>query len=146
MKAVIDGANPTIVQARQTAREMGVRASMMYASTPGDLETDEGKEWQKILDNLPDFDESKMHALSTQNVDRSERGIYTVKENGETPQTIAEKYKVDAQKCASANSVALEAAFSAGTSIFVPDAELDWMTRQEINGDLFKKPLHSRYS
>ena len=71
--------------------------------------------------------------------------IYTVKENGETPQTIAEKYKVDAQKCASANSVALEAAFSAGTSIFVPDAELDWMTRQEINGDLFKKPLHSRY-
>lgn len=57
MKAVIDGANPTIVQARQTAREQGIRASMMYASTPGDLETDEGKEWQKILDNLPDFDE-----------------------------------------------------------------------------------------
>lgn len=57
MKAVIDGANPTIVQARQTAREMGVRASMMYASTPGDLETDAGKEWQSILDNIPNFDE-----------------------------------------------------------------------------------------
>mgnify|MGYP002623906924 CR=1 FL=1 len=71
--------------------------------------------------------------------------IYTVKENGETPQTIAEKYKVDAEKCANANSVAIEASFSAGTSIFVPDAELDWMTRQEINGDLFKKPLHTRY-
>ncbi|MCR4736447.1 MAG: M23 family metallopeptidase [Treponema sp.] len=71
--------------------------------------------------------------------------IYTVKENGETPQTIAQKYKVDAEKCASANSVAIEASFSAGTSVFVPDAELDWMTRQEINGDLFKKPLHSRY-
>ena len=27
----------------------------------------------------------------------------------------------------------------------MPDAELDWATRQEINGDLFKKPLHSRY-
>ena len=71
--------------------------------------------------------------------------IYTVKENGETPETIAKKYKVDAEKCASANSVALEASFSAGTSVFVPDAELDWMTRQEINGDLFKKPLHTRY-
>lgn len=58
MKAVIDGANPTIVQARQTAREKGIRASMMYASTPGDLETDEGKEWQKILDNMPVFKES----------------------------------------------------------------------------------------
>lgn len=57
MKSVIDGANPTIVQARQTAREQGIRASMMYASTPGDLETNEGKDWQKILDNLPPFDE-----------------------------------------------------------------------------------------
>lgn len=57
MKSVIDGANPTIVQARQTAREQGIRASMMYASTPGDLETNEGKEWQKILDNLPPFSE-----------------------------------------------------------------------------------------
>lgn len=71
--------------------------------------------------------------------------IYTVKENGETPETIAQKYKVDALKCASANSVAIEASFNAGTSVFVPDAELDWMTRQEINGDLFKKPLHTRY-
>lgn len=58
MKAVIDGANPTIVQARQTAREQGIRASMMYASTPGDLETDEGKEWQKIIDSMPVFNES----------------------------------------------------------------------------------------
>lgn len=55
MKAVIDGANPTIVQARQTAREKGIRSCMMYASTPGDLETAEGKEWAKILDKLPDF-------------------------------------------------------------------------------------------
>ena len=58
MKAVIDGANPTIVQARQTARKEGIRASMMYASTPGDLETDEGKEWQKIIDAIPVFSES----------------------------------------------------------------------------------------
>jgi hypothetical protein len=57
MKAVLDGANPTIVQARITAREMGIRACMMYASTPGDLETNEGKEWQAILDNMPVFKE-----------------------------------------------------------------------------------------
>ena len=71
--------------------------------------------------------------------------IYTVKKNGETPVSIAEKYKVNAEKCASANYVSLDTELKAGTSLFVPDAELDWVTRQEINGDLFKKPLHARY-
>lgn len=71
--------------------------------------------------------------------------IYTVKKNGETPATIAEKYKVNAEKCASANYVSLDTELKAGTSLFIPDAELDWATRQEINGDLFKKPIHARY-
>ena len=71
--------------------------------------------------------------------------IYTVKKNGETPQTIADKYKVNAEKCANANYVSLDTELKAGTSLFIPDAELDWATRQEINGDLFKKPLHARY-
>ena len=71
--------------------------------------------------------------------------IYTVKKNGETPATIAEKYKVNADKCALANNVSLDTELKAGTSLFVPEAELDWATRQEINGDLFKKPLHARY-
>lgn len=71
--------------------------------------------------------------------------IYTVKKNGETPATIAEKYKVNADKCAQVNNLAVEASLNAGTSLFVPEAELDWATRQEINGDLFKKPLHARY-
>lgn len=71
--------------------------------------------------------------------------LYTVKANGETPQTIAKKYDIDAQKCALVNSIEEDTILKAGMSLFVPDAELDWMTRQEINGDLFKKPLHSRY-
>ncbi len=71
--------------------------------------------------------------------------IYTVKKDGETAAAIAEKYKVNAEKCANANFVSLNTELKAGTSLFVPDAELDWATRQEINGDLFKKPLHARY-
>ncbi len=71
--------------------------------------------------------------------------VYTVKKNGETPVTIAEKYKVNADKFAQVNHLTLETALNAGTSLFVPDAELDWATRQEINGDLFKKPIHARY-
>jgi len=71
--------------------------------------------------------------------------IYTVKGNGETPATIAAKYDVSADKCALVNSIATDTALSAGASLFIPDAELDWVTRQEINGDLFHKPLHNRY-
>ena len=71
--------------------------------------------------------------------------IYTVKKNGETAETIAEKYKVSADKTAYVNNIALDSELKAGTSLFVPEAELDWATRQEINGDLFKKPLHARY-
>lgn len=71
--------------------------------------------------------------------------IYTVKKDGETPATIAEKYEVNAEKCALVNSIQTDTSLTAGASIFVPDAELDWVTRQEINGDLFHKPLHQRY-
>ena len=71
--------------------------------------------------------------------------LYTVKNDGETPQTIALKYEVDAEKCALVNFLSPSTELKAGYSLFVPDAELDWMTRQEINGDLFKKPLKARY-
>ena len=71
--------------------------------------------------------------------------LYTVKADGETIQKISEKYEVDAQKCALVNYLNPSTELKAGYSLFVPDAELDWMTRQEINGDLFKRPLKVRY-
>ncbi len=71
--------------------------------------------------------------------------LYTVQKNGETPESIAQKYQVDAVKCALANNMASDHALSSGSSVFVPDAELDYMTRMEINGDLFNRPIHARY-
>ncbi|MCK9170205.1 MAG: M23 family metallopeptidase [Treponema sp.] len=71
--------------------------------------------------------------------------LYTVKNDGETPETIAEKYEISADKCAKVNSVKKDAPLDAGVTIFVPDAQLDWVTRQEINGDLFIKPVKIRY-
>lgn len=71
--------------------------------------------------------------------------IYTVKKSGETPATIAAKYEISPEKCALVNNMDVTTELSAGLSLFIPDAELDWATRQEINGDLFKKPLHGRY-
>lgn len=69
MKAVIDGANPTIVQARATAKKTGLRACMIYASTPGDLETREGKEFQQIIDMTPHFKET-MYDWTGEDIER----------------------------------------------------------------------------
>ena len=71
--------------------------------------------------------------------------LYTVSDGSETAASIASKYKVDVNKCVAVNKVAADEPLEEGRSIFVPDAKLDWVTRQEINGDLFRKPLHSRY-
>lgn len=71
--------------------------------------------------------------------------VYTVKNSGETPETIAQKYEINAEKCALVNFLDLNSELKAGTSLFVPDAELDWATRQEINGDLFHRPIRGKY-
>ncbi len=71
--------------------------------------------------------------------------LYTVRGDGETLDSIARKYEVDADKCSSVNKVSLTQPLSAGTSLFIPDAELDWVTRQEINGDLFIKPIKASF-
>lgn len=71
--------------------------------------------------------------------------LYTVREGTETIETIAEKYEISAEKCSRVNSLQRDAKLVAGKTLFLPDAQLDWVTRQEINGDLFKKPLRARY-
>lgn len=71
--------------------------------------------------------------------------LYTTKKDGESIESVAEKYKIDSKKCSVVNHVEVDAALAAGTTLFVPDAELDWVTRQEINGDLFRKPIHARW-
>jgi len=71
--------------------------------------------------------------------------LYTVKKSGETLESITEYFKVDLQKCALANSIKPESSLTEGQVIFVPNAELDWVTRQEINGDLFVRPLKRYY-
>ena len=71
--------------------------------------------------------------------------LYTVQKDGETPSSIAEKFEVSAEKCANVNSLTKEYKLDSGVTLFVPDAQLDWVTRQEINGDLFMRPVKVRY-
>jgi murein DD-endopeptidase MepM/ murein hydrolase activator NlpD len=65
--------------------------------------------------------------------------MYTVKK-GDTLETIAEKYKSYAPDIQIANELFYNEALP-GTALFVPGAKLDWMERQEINGDLFMWPV-----
>jgi murein DD-endopeptidase MepM/ murein hydrolase activator NlpD len=71
--------------------------------------------------------------------------LYTVRENGETITSVAEQYTIDGAKCARINHLSPSEKLDAGTTLFVPDAQLDWVTRQEINGDLFIKPVRVRW-
>ena len=68
---------------------------------------------------------------------------YTVKE-GDTPESIADKYKISLEKLARINTFT-DNSVAPASVIFLPDAKLDWATLQEINGDLFRKPLHSSF-
>jgi LysM repeat protein len=71
--------------------------------------------------------------------------LYTTKKENETPSTIAEKYSIDAERCALVNKMDVNSQLKMGTTVFVPGAEMDWETKLEINGDLFKLPLHSYF-
>lgn len=69
--------------------------------------------------------------------------LYTVRD-GDTPESIADKYRISLERIAVVNSLP-DNEVAEGTVLFLPDAKLDWVTVQEINGDLFKKPLRGRY-
>lgn len=71
--------------------------------------------------------------------------LYTVRSDGETALDLADKYKIETEKLCAVNKIDENSPLSAGTMLFLPDAHLDWVTRQEINGDLFKKPVRARW-
>ncbi|MBE6344386.1 MAG: M23 family metallopeptidase [Spirochaetaceae bacterium] len=72
--------------------------------------------------------------------------LYTVKKDGEDINDIAERFEIAPEECAKVNNLDLQlASLKAGDQLFLPNAELDWVTRQEINGDLFKRPLKGGY-
>lgn len=54
---VISGGAPAMLSGRAIAEQTGARTCMMYASTPGDLETDTGVAAQHIIDMTPRFNE-----------------------------------------------------------------------------------------
>lgn len=133
--------------------EMGIEAPELYYTVyrikPGDMIStlaENNHITQDTLISVNNIKQSRTIQIGQYIRIPSMAGIvYTTKTAEETPESIAEKYKVSAAKVAQVNQTELGTAFGAGTTLFVPDAELDWITRQEINGDLFTRPLHRSY-
>jgi len=66
--------------------------------------------------------------------------LHTVKA-GETLKSVAEKYSADVKAIQTVNELFSEN-IAAGKDLFIPGAKLDWVSLQEINGDLFIWPIH----
>ncbi|MGP1437735.1 MAG: peptidoglycan DD-metalloendopeptidase family protein [Treponema sp.] len=69
--------------------------------------------------------------------------LYTVKEK-DTISGIAKTYRIDESDILSVNQLKNDI-LPKGFVLFLPNAKLDWMTIQEINGDMFVCPIHGRY-
>jgi murein DD-endopeptidase MepM/ murein hydrolase activator NlpD len=67
-------------------------------------------------------------------------GILCRVKNGDTLEGIAEKYRSDTAAIQTANELFSDT-IHPGTALFIPGARLDWVERQEINGDLFIRPI-----
>jgi murein DD-endopeptidase MepM/ murein hydrolase activator NlpD len=71
-------------------------------------------------------------------------GIVYKAKKGDTPESIADKYRVSLESVALVNNIT-DNIVQPGAMLFLPDAKLDWVTIQEINGDLFHRPLRGGY-
>jgi murein DD-endopeptidase MepM/ murein hydrolase activator NlpD len=69
-------------------------------------------------------------------------GILHKAGQGETLQDLAKRYNVEAASIQTANELFSET-ISAGATLFIPGTRLDWVSLQEINGDLFIWPVRS---
>jgi murein DD-endopeptidase MepM/ murein hydrolase activator NlpD len=72
-------------------------------------------------------------------------GIYYSVKEGETLESIAEKYNITVAHIKTANELFADTV-PVNASLFIPGAKLDWTYRQEINGDLFIWPASGRIS
>lgn len=79
--ALIAGGAPAMISARENARKMGIRCCIMFASTPGNLETSIGKEAMRIIEATPKFSE-KMYDLTDAQINEMFNGMSQSDDSG----------------------------------------------------------------
>jgi len=72
-------------------------------------------------------------------------GILHQVSSGDTLEKIAAKYKAEISEIKAVNEL-FSNSIRTGSAIFIPGAQLDWVTQQEIKGDLFIWPVRGRIS
>lgn len=82
---VIAGGTPAMISGRIIAKQNNGVACMMYASTPGNLETPQGKAAQKIIDATPPWSE-QYYDFTDEEIEQSFEGVESVNENGDVEQ------------------------------------------------------------
>ena len=68
-------------------------------------------------------------------------GIYHIIKESESLESIAEKYNTTVLAIKTVNELFSDK-ISPNSSLFIPGAKLDWVNKQEINGDLFIWPVN----
>lgn len=82
---VISGAGPAMNSGRRIAEQTGGRACMMLLSTPGDLETQTGKEAQHMIDQTPPFSE-QFYDFTPEDIKTHFEGVQREGEDGKPEQ------------------------------------------------------------
>jgi LysM repeat protein len=67
-------------------------------------------------------------------------GIYHTVAKTDTLSSISAQYKVEQEAVITVNELFSDS-LSIGSLLFIPGARLDWLNKQEINGDLFNWPV-----
>jgi len=67
-------------------------------------------------------------------------GIFYTVQKEDTLESVAEKYNTTASNISTVNEL-FSGVLSPAASLFIPGAKMDWVNRQEINGDLFIWPI-----
>ena len=70
-------------------------------------------------------------------------GIYYSVKAADTLESIAAQYSIDASHISFVNEL-FSGTLTPNDVLFIPGAKMDWVNRQEINGDLFIWPVDSR--
>jgi len=70
-------------------------------------------------------------------------GIYYIVRTGDTLESIAQAHQTTAAHIKTANQLFSDS-LTPNTSLFVPGGRMPWVTRQEVNGDLFIWPVTGR--
>ena len=88
--SIMEGGTPAIISAREIGRKNNLRTCIMMLSTPGNLETEEGRAAQKMIDMTPPFNE-QMYDFTDKEKEDFFSGVTHINKDGQ-PEQVTRLY------------------------------------------------------